>query len=258
MAAVEANYQGDRAVGAQLELRTCTTLDDFRQCVELQKAVWGYAEEDLLPVRLFVTGSKIGGQVFGAFESSGLLVAFCLALPGVRNGKSYLHSHILGVLPQYRDQHVGRRLKLMQRQDALKRGIVLIEWTFDPLELKNAFFNIERLGAIMRRYVPNQYGVSSSPLHVGLPTDRLVAEWWLDRERRPPDPSASVRLPVPAAIGEIKKRDRAQALEIQTHLREQCLERFREGWIVTGFDSGFERCETESAYLLEKCEGPIL
>lgn len=247
MAAVES------AVGAQLELRTCTTLDDFRQCVDLQKAIWGYAEEDLLPVRLFVTGGKIGGQVFGAFDSSNRLVAFCLALPGVRNGKTYLHSHILGVLPPYRDQHAGRRLKMMQREDALQRGITLIEWTFDPLELKNAFFNIERLGAIMRRYVPNQYGVSSSPLHVGLPTDRLVAEWWLNVERRAPGRSA-LCLPVPAAIGEIKKRDPAYALEIQTRLREQFQDRFREGWMVTGFERG----ETESAYLLEQREGPTL
>jgi predicted GNAT superfamily acetyltransferase len=242
------------AIGPQLELRACTTLDDFRQCVELQKMIWGYAEEDLLPVRLFVTGSKIGGQVFGAFDGSNRLVAFCLAVPGIRNGKSYLHSHILGVLPQYRDQHLGRRLKLMQREDALKRGITLIEWTFDPLELKNAFFNIERLGAIMRRYVPDQYGVSSSTLHAGLPTDRLVAEWWLGRERRPPSPASVVRLPVPTAIGEMKRNDREQALAIQTRLREQCLERFREGWIITGFDRG----ETESAYLLEKREGPTL
>lgn len=247
MAAVETT------VTPQLELRACTTLDDFRQCVELQRTVWGYADEDLLPVRLFVTGSKIGGQVFGAFDGSNRLAAFCLAVPGIRNGKSYLHSHILGVLPQYRDQHVGRRLKLMQREDALTRGIVLIEWTFDPLELKNAFFNIERLGAIMRRYVPSQYGVSSATLHAGLPTDRLVAEWWLDRERRPPGPSA-VRLAVPAAIGEMKKRDREQALEIQTRLREEFQDRFREGWIITGFERG----ETESAYLLEKREGPKL
>lgn len=247
MAAVEA------AVAAQLELRACTTVDDFRQCVELQRTVWGYADEDLLPVRLFVTGSKIGGQVFGAFDGTNRLVAFCLAVPGIRNGKSYLHSHILGVLPEYRDQHVGRRLKLMQREDALRRGITLIEWTFDPLELKNAFFNIERLGAIIRRYVPDQYGVSSSTLHARLPTDRLVAEWWLDRERRPPDPSAE-RLSVPAAIGEIKKRDPGRALEIQARLREQFQDRFREGWVVTGFERG----ETESAYLLEQREGPTL
>ena len=71
----------------------------------------------------------------------------------------------------------------MQRDDALARGIQLIEWTFDPMELKNAFFNIERLGAIVRRYAENQYGITASPLHGGLPTDRCYAEWWIDSPR---------------------------------------------------------------------------
>ncbi len=79
---------------------------------------------------------------------------------------------------------LGRQLKLRQRDDALARGIDLIEWTFDPLELKNAYFNIERLGAIVRRYVRNQYGISTSRLHGGMPTDRCVAEWIGSRARR--------------------------------------------------------------------------
>ncbi len=90
---------------------------------------------------------------------------------------------MLGVVDDYRNAGVGRRLKLAQREEALARGIDLVEWTFDPLEIKNAFFNIERLGAIVRRYVQNQYGITASPLHGGLPTDRCVAEWWLRSPR---------------------------------------------------------------------------
>ena len=90
---------------------------------------------------------------------------------------------MLGVLPEYRNAQIGRRLKLRQREDALARGIALIEWTFDPLELKNAFLNIEKLGAIVRRYKENQYGTTTSPLHGGLPTDRCIAEWWIDSPR---------------------------------------------------------------------------
>ena len=146
----------------ELSFRPCASIEDYHQCVELQKTVWRFADEDVLPTRLFVVGEKIGGQIFGAFEPSGRLVGFCLSLPAVRNGKSYLHSHMLGVLPGYQDRRVGRTLKLMQRDDALERGVSLIDWTFDPLELKNAFFNIERLGVSIRRYVPNQYGFSSS------------------------------------------------------------------------------------------------
>ena len=95
----------------------------------------------------------------------GRMIAFCLAIPGLKpGGKPYLHSHMLGVLPEYRNAGIGRQLKLRQRDDALARGIDLIEWTFDPLEIKNAYFNVERLGAIVRRYVRNQYGTTSAAL----------------------------------------------------------------------------------------------
>ena len=90
---------------------------------------------------------------------------------------------MLAVAPEYRNRGVGKMLKLAQREDALARGIELIEWTFDPLEAKNAFFNIEKLGAIVRRYTPDFYGASTSPLHGNLPTDRLHAEWWLRTAR---------------------------------------------------------------------------
>ena len=156
--------------------------------MELQKTIWGFDEIELLPVRLFVVASKVGGHAFGAYDR-GRMVAFCLAIPGLKPGgpnqisHGYLHSHMLGVLPAYRDQGIGRRLKLRQREDALARGIDLIEWTFDPLEIKNAYFNVERLGAIVRRYVRNQYGMTTSHLHGGLPTDRCIAEWWVKSPR---------------------------------------------------------------------------
>src|SRR5512146_2460491 len=101
----------------------------------------------------------------------------------MRGRHSYLHSHMMGVRESYRNAGLGRRVKLFQREDALARGFELIEWTFDPLEIKNAFLNLERLGAIARRYYVNQYGIFSSPLQGGLPTDRLGAEWWLKSKR---------------------------------------------------------------------------
>ena len=136
------------------------------------------------PFRMFVVATKIGGQAFGVYRD-GRMIAFCLAIPGVKpKEKQYLHSHMLGVLPEYRNAGIGRQLKLRQRDDALARGIDLIEWTFDPLELKNAYFNIERLGVIVRRYVRNQYGITTSRLHGGIPTDRCVAEWWIRKARQ--------------------------------------------------------------------------
>jgi predicted GNAT superfamily acetyltransferase len=238
--------------GSELTYRACESVEDFHKCVELQKAVWRFADEDLLPTRLFVVGQKIGGQIFGAFDERGKLAGFCLAIPALRNGKSYLHSHMLGVLPEYQNLHVGRKLKLMQRDDAIARGIPLIEWTFDPLELKNAFFNVMRLGAIVRRYVPNQYGASSSALQHGLPTDRLVAEWWVSAERAASQ--GERRIACRADILEVKQTDSKAALAVQTRLREEFQEAFREGYAVTGFERG----EKESAYLLDQIVGPTL
>lgn len=147
-----------------IEIRALFTESEFAEAVDLQKRIWNFADIELLPVRLFVVANKVGGQTFGVFDG-GRMVGFLLAIPGIKRGaEGYLHSHMLGVLPEYRDRGLGRMLKLKQREDALARAIELVEWTFDPLEIKNAFFNMERLGAIVRRYVENQYGTSSSPL----------------------------------------------------------------------------------------------
>ena len=162
---------------ASIEIRQLFQLEEFEEVVGLQKSIWSFADVELLPLRFLVVASKVGGHVFGAYD--GLrMIGFCFAIPGIKpDGHPYLHSHMLGVLPAYRNAQVGRSLKLRQREDALARGIALIEWTFDLLELKNAFLNIERLGAIVRVYKENQYGTTSSPLHGGLPTDRCIAEW---------------------------------------------------------------------------------
>ena len=163
-------------------IRKCHSLDEMSACVALQKEVWNFTDADLIPLRMFVVAEKIGGQVIGGFDD-GKMVAFAFSLPGVRGGRSYLHSQMLAVRREYRNAGLGRQIKLLQRQDALAQGFELIEWTFDPLEIKNSYLNIERLGAIARRYNVNQYGITSSPLQGGLPSDRLVAEWWLKSKR---------------------------------------------------------------------------
>src|SRR5450755_4347263 len=148
-----------------IEIRQITQLEEFASVVGLQREIWGFNDIELLPQRLFVVADKIGGQVLGAFDD-GKMVAFCLGIPGLKTGgKYYIHSHMLGVVAEYRNTGLGRRLKLEQREWALGRDVDLIEWTFDPLQLKNAFFNIQRLGAIVRRYVHNQYGTTTSILH---------------------------------------------------------------------------------------------
>src|SRR6202051_538634 len=217
----------------------------MQACFALQKEVWKFSDVDLFPVRMFVVASKIGGQVIGAFDGNEL-VGFVIAIPGTRNGRSYLHSHMLAVRQGYRNGGLGRRLKLSQRDDALARGFELMEWTFDPLEIKNAYLNIEKLGAISRRYNVNQYGITSSPLQGGLPTDRLVAEWWMKSKRveavLADAPRAEfecrARIEVPAAIYEWKSAatTRKQALAVQQSNREQFNRAFAEGLSALGYE----------------------
>lgn len=228
----------------ELEIRRCQGIDDLEACVRLQKEVWNFSDIDLVPLRLFVVADKIGGQVIGCFEGEGM-VGFTLSIPGSRNGHPYLHSHMLAVREKYRNLGLGRRLKLAQREDALSRNVELIEWTFDPLEIKNAYLNIERLGAIARRYTCNQYGMSSSPLQGGLPTDRLVAEWWLRSrrvERTLAGKTNSVRVErtadVPAEIYDWKASAefRERARRVQSENREIFLSSFRNGEAVLGYE----------------------
>jgi predicted GNAT superfamily acetyltransferase len=226
-------------------IRKCEALAEMQACFALQKEVWKFADADLVPVRMFVVASKIGGHVIGAFDDKEL-IGFALAIPGMRNGHCYLHSHMLAVRQQYRNGGLGRRMKLHQREDALARGFELMEWTFDPLEIKNAYLNIEKLGAIARRYNVDQYGITSSPLQGGLPTDRLVAEWWMKSKRveavLADAPRAKfecrARIDVPAEIYEWKAAatTRAQALAVQGSNRERFNRAFAEGLSVLGYE----------------------
>lgn len=241
-----------------ISIRALTDREQLKAVVRLQRQIWGFEDVDLIPLRLFVVASKIGGQVYGAFDGE-QLIGFCMAIPGLKpGGKTYLHSHMLGVLPEYRNLGLGRKLKLTQRDDALARGIDLIEWTFDPLEIKNAFFNMERLGAIVRRYVPNQYGTTSSPLHGGLPTDRCIAEWWIASPRvkailaGQPFERAAVesRIAIPAGIADIRAKEPARAREIQKSASEQFRLAFDRGLAVIGF----EKSDQAGTYLIGEWE----
>jgi predicted GNAT superfamily acetyltransferase len=226
-------------------IRKCHGLDEIRACVALQKEVWNFSDIDLIPLRMFVVAEKIGGQVIGAFDGD-QMVSFALAIPGSRGGHSYLHSHMLAVRARYRNAGLGRRMKLFQREDALARGFELIEWTFDPLEIKNAYLNIEKLGAITRRYSINQYGITSSPLQGGLPSDRLIAEWWLKSERvisltgNGPHREFSTKrtIAVPAQIYDWKASadTRSHAKEVQDRNRELFLRAFQDGLSVLGYE----------------------
>jgi predicted GNAT superfamily acetyltransferase len=239
-----------------IEIRQLFDRPEFERAVELQKEIWGFADIELLPMRLFVVANKVGGHSFGAFDGD-RMIGFCLGIPGLKPGGAYyIHSHMLGVLPEYHNCGAGRRMKLAQRDDVIARGIELIEWTFDPLEIKNAYFNMERLGAVVRRYVENQYGSTTSPLHGGLPTDRCIAEWWVNSPRvkailaREPWPRDVVeKVEVPADFEDLRKAGSGRAREIQKDVGERLKSAFDRDLAVVGVERG----ERAGVYLL----GPL-
>lgn len=232
-------------------------VSEMRVCLELQQKVWNYSELDTVPDQIFVVARKTGGQVLLAREGH-QAIGFALAFAAVRDGHPYLHSHMVAVLESHQNRGVGRLLKLAQRNDAIARGIDLIEWTFDPLQVKNAYFNFERLGVIARRYVRDLYGRTSSPLHAGLPTDRLVAEWWVrsDRVRKTlsnnirAKKSNGTRISVPPNIWEICGDAPEAAEKLQSEIRQRFLDHFARGQAAVGF----HLADNEAAYLLEPYE----
>ena len=240
-------------------IRSCHGHDEFEACVQLQIHTWGYDWTDVIPRKAFLVGQKIGGQVIGAFDTDlpgatpqgdpGSLIGFAMSLPGVKTEegepKPYIHSHMLAVHENYRNRGLGAKIKLEQRREALERGIRLMEWTFDPLEIKNASLNIFKLGAIVRRYSVDFYGVSSSRLQGGLPTDRLVAEWYLDSRRvashleGQPLRNGTIqeRISIPASIYKWKtsETDRDKALAVQLENRSRFQRAFAQGLAVVGY-----------------------
>jgi predicted GNAT superfamily acetyltransferase len=249
-------------------IRSCSGHDELEACVQMQIETWGYDDSDIIPRKAFLVEQKIGGQVIGAFDTDlpgagangtpESMVGFAMSLPGVKTGKNstdgnpqaYLHSHMLAVRDRYRNQGLGAQLKLEQRREALSRGIRRMEWTFDPLEIRNAHLNIHKLGAIVRSYYVNFYGVSSSRLQGGLPTDRLIAEWYLDSDRvnevlegrHAVAYKIEERVLVPAAIYEWKASpgSREQTLAVQVENRSRFQAAFSQGLAVVSFSRDAE------------------
>ena len=169
-------------------IRPLTSLEDCRQVAALERAVWGYTNaEDVVPAPILIVSVKRGGILLGAFDDAGVMKGFVYSMPAIKNGRSTQWSHMLGVTADVRSTGLGLRLKLSQRQVAMDMGFDLIEWTFDPVQVLNAHLNFAKLGVVASEYEENVYGESSSPLHRGTPTDRLIAEWHIRRphvERR--------------------------------------------------------------------------
>ncbi|HET7212872.1 MAG TPA: GNAT family N-acetyltransferase [Terriglobia bacterium] len=239
-------------------IRPCETVDDLAGCVALQKEIWGYPDREVYPARMFLNISRTGGHVLGAFTDTGSLAAFVVSVPAWRKEHQYFYSLLLGVLPRHENQGLGTMLKIAQRKAALRAGIEYIEWTFDPMRAKNAYFNIVRLGAIVRRYCPDYYGPILGKLQRNLPSDRLIAEWPLKSDRvrkalagkkpRPAVKSASAEVAIPLDLDALVSRKPAQAREWQASVRASLQDLFARKFTITGF----ERTDAEARYLLDR------
>jgi predicted GNAT superfamily acetyltransferase len=160
-------------------IRPLSSLEECRAAAELEKTIWSYTDDDVIPGPIIFVSLKRGAVLLGAFDDAGGMQGYAYAAAAIKEGRPTLWSHALGVTSGFRGAGTGAGLKIAQRQQALRMGIDLIEWTFDPLQAASAHLNFARLGIVVEQYEENLYGESSSTLHRGAPTDRFVAEWHL-------------------------------------------------------------------------------
>jgi len=269
-----------------MEIRPLTTLEDFQQCVDMQKEVWGFDDPyDIVPLPLLVVSERNDGIVLGAFEGK-QMIGFVYSLPGFHQGLKVQWSHMLAVTASHRNTDVGYRLKMEQYRDAKQKGYDVVEWTYDPLESKNAYFNLQKLGCIAREYEINVYGITSSPLHSGTPTDRLIAHWptapikkELPEFHEIPTPPALISvtrmenrglliddvildrsedflfLEIPSEMQHLKNALPTAPLEWRLKTREAFLHYFSRGYIVYSFLTFRDWEPRRSFYVLKKVEG---
>lgn len=166
-----------------IEIRPFESIDEFQDCVKFQGDTWGGHFTERVPVAILKVSQRLEGVAAGAYDSNGQLVGFVFGMTGVQKGEVVHWSDMLAVRPELRNSGLGLRLKSYQRSELLGRGIRKMHWTFDPLESKNAYLNLIKLGATSREYVKDIYGQTDSPLHSGIGTDRLVTTWIMDSER---------------------------------------------------------------------------
>ncbi|MDR3619492.1 MAG: hypothetical protein P4L85_09090 [Paludisphaera borealis] len=175
-----------RAVGGEITLRRAESVADYHACQDAQRLAWGITEDGyVIPIATMVGANLHGGLVLGAFLADGRAVAMSFAFMGRVEGRICLYSQLTGVVPGRQSLGLGYEIKQLQRDFAIAEGVPTIAWAFDPLQARNAYFNLAKLGARVRRYVVDMYGARSDLLNAGAATDRLIAEWDVSRDARP-------------------------------------------------------------------------
>jgi predicted GNAT superfamily acetyltransferase len=238
-----------------IAIRECSSIADFKQCIELERAVWKDDDIGIMPIRLYMISKACNAPTIGAFESSGQLVGFVHTMIALIDNHVVYHSHLAAVVENLRHKDIGYRMKLAQRQHAINAGVAQIMWTFDPLQSRNAHLNINKLGAIIRRYEPNYYGEGLSTVFDSqVPSDRIFAEWWVSSPHvesvlagnRPPIEGHSESILIPEDINKVRATSMEEHLKWRMQVRDAFQRKLTGGLIVRGF----ERADGTSRYLL--------
>lgn len=243
----------------EITIRECVTVKELGECVVLQRDIFALPEIEISPVRHFIVTRGAGGFTLGAFAGEDL-VGFVLSVPAFLGNKKFFYSHLMAVKREFQSHGIGAGLKWAQRETALARNVDYIKWTFQPVQARNAFLNLEKLGAVIREYQPNYYGTDYSTSHrqggnLGIDSDRLFAEWHLTSEKV----AALSRGESFAEKGEIVKtieipndwnalveKDPNAAIAEQARIKHEFQTAFAENLTA----KGFERSETHPRFLL--------
>lgn len=241
-----------------MRIREAQSNQDLVDLTSIQREVWNTQDIDVVgPIEMKAL-QHAGASILVAEDLSGAIAGFSYAFPAFVAGETFWHSDLLAVRPADRGGQVGQKLKWAQRAHALRTGIKRITWTFDPMQAGNAHLNLELLGATVREYLPNFYGVTTSALHHGLPTDRLLASWALETPRvealsrgdAPAAPRTDATVAIPASWNDLVKNDPARARVEQPRVAKELQSAFEGGLAVVGFD------KTSSAYVLSRSDRP--
>lgn len=240
----------------ELVYRECVSVEDFQQCIELERAIWKDDDIDVMPVRLYMISKACNAPTIGAFDQAGRLVGFVHTMLALMGSNVVYHSHMAAVVEALRHRDIGYRIKLAQREKAIEAGIPLIVWTFDPLQSRNAHFNINKLGAVIRQYKVNYYGEGvSSVFDAHVPSDRVYAEWWVSSPHvasvlsgeRPRQDSEAATVKIPDNIDAVRAASLEDHVSWRLRIREEFQTQFGSGLIVRGFTRTPE--SASSAYL---------
>lgn len=229
-----------------IEIRECVTFEDLSACVQLQREVFALPDIEISPVRHLIVTKHAGGFSLGAFVENEL-IGFVLSVPAFLHGERAFYSHMTAVRKDFQSYGIGAKLKWAQRERALTENVKFIKWTYQPVLARNAFFNLEKLGATIKHYEPNFYGTDypDPKINLGLDSDRLFAEWDLESEKVAAlakgekfveSNEIKQRIAIPKDWNQLVKTDFRQAVEEQIRIKNQCQKAFAEGLVIKGFD----------------------